>query len=187
MALNILKRTRTLTDSVYSDWSAWSATTDAAPYVDTELIEYRVDTALDASKLSSIHNVLSTEVNATLDGQWEKSRLRGVEYANVVAQSIVALLNTSSQIVLEEAKMIQNQPVVDAQASLIKKQIDTEIAKKSLTERQTVAYDDQLRIEEAKSLANVTGMFGAGGTALPNGLETTMLNAIAAITPLPST
>ena len=49
--------------------------------------------------------------------------------------------------------------------------------------RQTTYYDDQLRIKEGELLSNVVGMYGAGGTTLPSGFETAMLNAINAITP----
>ncbi len=47
MAINILKRTRTLSDDVYSEWSEWETTSDAAPYVNTDLIEYKLDNAVE--------------------------------------------------------------------------------------------------------------------------------------------
>jgi len=90
---------------------------------------------------------------------------------------------TDSDKAIAEEQSGRDALIKESQKALIDQQQFTEIAKKELTQRQTTAYEDKLRIEEAKQLANVTGMFGAGGTALPAGLDTKMFDAIAAITP----
>lgn len=138
--------------------------------------------AVDTTQLTSIYNTLSADVKATLDEQWDSRRLRGADYANVVAQTITALIQTSAQ-------LLQDDDVKKAQASLIAKQELTEIEKAKLTIRQTAMYDDNLRVEEAKALKDVTGMYGVGGTALPTdtttgvSLSQVMIDAINRITP----
>lgn len=64
-----------------------------------------------------------------------------------------------------------------AQKVLIEKQQATEIAKETLTERQTTGYNDQTRVKRAEILNNTVGMFGAGGTAVPGGFEAAALQA----------
>lgn len=64
-----------------------------------------------------------------------------------------------------------------AQKVLIEKQQATEIAKETLTERQTTGYNDQTRVKRAEILNNTVGMFGAGGTAVPSGFEAAALQA----------
>lgn len=150
--------------------------------------------AVDTTQFSSIYTVLNANVKVTLDEQYNSRRITGPDYATVVAQAINSMLQTSASLIqndaqlaqeatLEANRLAQDAPVKEAQASLIAKQEETEIAKKFLTIRQMMAYDDNLRVEEGKQLSNVTGMFGVGGTTLPDGLETNMLNSIAAITP----
>jgi hypothetical protein len=39
MTITIEKRTRTTSEDI---WSSWGVTTDVAPFVNTELVEYRV-------------------------------------------------------------------------------------------------------------------------------------------------
>lgn len=67
-----------------------------------------------------------------------------------------------------------------AQTNMISKQKLTETAKALLTARQESAYDDQLRVKLAKSLANVSGMYAAGGS-ISEALETRFKNAVTAI------
>ena len=212
--------------------------------------------AVDTTQVQSIYTALNTSAQATLDVQWNDQRLRGADYANVVAQTITALLQTSAQLLEQQeqlteqarqadanlaeqarqydanlleqqaelaekarefdtqlaqqatleannlaeqgrqadanivekgrefdAQLAQDAPVKTAQAALITQQKLTEIAYTALKKRQTTMYNDNLRVEEAKMLTNVVGMFGAGGTALPTGLETQMVNAINLVTP----
>ena len=139
--------------------------------------------AVDTIQLQSIYTALSTSAKTTLDEQWNDQRLKGSDYANVVSQTITALLQTSAQLLEQQAQIDQDDPVKTAQADLIAKQKLTEVAKAALANRQESMYDDNLRVEEAKMLTNVVGMYGAGGTALPTGLETQMVNAINLVTP----
>jgi len=172
--------------------------------------------AIDTEQLTAIYTSLSDATKTTLDEQWDSQRLRGADYANVVAQTITSLIQTSASLIEGEenrneqasqfsanlaeqarqadaqlaenarqfdAQLAQDAPVKTAQKSLIDKQVITETNKASLTARQTSMYDDNLRVEEGKMLTNVVGMYGVGGTSLPTGLETQMINAVDAVTP----
>jgi len=139
--------------------------------------------AVDTTQIGSVYDSLETKIKATLDEQWNNGRLTGSDYAQVLSGTLTQAMQLAVQ-------SVQNQPTIDAdiatknaQKTLIDQQKITEVNRGTFIARQTTAYDDKLRIEEAKQLANIMGMFGAGGTALPTGLNTTTLNAIAAITP----
>jgi len=93
------------------------------------------------------------------------------------------ILDVASQITIREAQSINDTNIKTAQVGMINNQAATELKKALLTVRQTTMYDDNLRVEEGKMLTNVVGMYGAGGTALPTGLETQMINAVNAVTP----
>ena len=210
--------------------------------------------AVNTTETGSLYDSLMGKAETTLDKQWDDKRLKGADYATVVAQLITTamqlsvttvqqqpfidaqiasvnkdllvksaqiatetqkvtsmrvedtikqnqsakdLLVKSAQITTETQKVTsmqvedtikQNQSakdllVKDAQKIMINNQAATELKKALLVARQTTMYDDNLRVEEAKALAQVTGMFGAGGTSRPSGLDTAMLDAINAITP----
>lgn len=71
-----------------------------------------------------------------------------------------------------------------ARTSLVKAQTESEVEKKRNIVREREAMNDQLRIKEAEFLSNVTFGYAAGGLAVPENLEKTMLNAVNKITPL---
>ena len=100
-----------------------------------------------------------------------------------IAQSTAQTAAITSEKTIKEAQSASDLLVKTAQKALIEKQQATEDKKALQVVRQTTYYDDQLRIKEGELLSNVVGMYGAGGTTLPSGLETAMLNAINAITP----
>ena len=99
-----------------------------------------------------------------------------------IAQSTAQTAAITSEKTIKEAQSASDLLVKTAQKALIEKQQATEDKKALQVVRQTTYYDDQLRIKEGELLSNVVGMYGAGGTTLPSGLETAMLNAINAIT-----
>ena len=78
---------------------------------------------------------------------------------------------------LDQADHAANIELKAAQKNLIQAQEVTEDAKATLTERQTLGYNDQTRVKRAEILNNAIGMFGAGGTALPAGFEAAALQA----------
>ena len=82
---------------------------------------------------------------------------------------------------IDKADSTANLALKGAQKILIEKQQATEIAKETLTERQTNGYDDQRRVKKAEILNNAVGMFGAGGTTVPAGFTEAALSAATAI------
>lgn len=132
--------------------------------------------AVDTAEIKTVYEALSENMLDTLDTLFEAHSISAEGKASIIAQSITTLLQVSAQLVADEAIKTKQSELIDAQ-------IDTEVEKKALTTRQKEAYNDNLRIKEGELLSNVVGMYGAGGTTLPSGLETTMLNAINAITP----
>jgi len=48
MSVLITKRTRTLTDGKYSEWSEWVSSIDSPPYNNTDLIEYKILSEYDS-------------------------------------------------------------------------------------------------------------------------------------------
>jgi len=80
------------------------------------------------------------------------------------------------------AQSAKDLSVKGAQIAMIDNQAATELKKALLTVRQTAVYDDNLRIEKAKQMANMTGMFGAGGNASITAQQVTdTFNAINAV------
>ena len=111
------------------------------------------------------------------------------------------MLLTNSQIDMEDSKIASlalhdtldqadhaiNVELKAAQKSLIQAQEVTEDAKATLTERQTLGYNDQARVKRAEILNNTVGMFGAGGTAVPVSLTEHALAAAKAVSTEPYT
>ena len=82
---------------------------------------------------------------------------------------------------IDEADSTANMALKGAQKTLIELQQVTEDAKASLTDRQTLGYNDQARVKRAEILNNTVGMFGAGGTAVPADFTATALAAAKAV------
>lgn len=100
MAINVEKRTRAL---VTDDWGAWVVTTDAPPYTNTDLVEYRFDdgkTQIDIANVTRNVTIVSDEdkfkatgdgyfddlmesVNLQLKAQYDSGRITGPAYARV--------------------------------------------------------------------------------------------------------
>ena len=83
--------------------------------------------------------------------------------------------------VLDKTDSAANIELKMAQKSLIQAQEVTEDAKATLTDRQTLGYNDQARVKRAEILNNTVGMFGAGGTAVPTDFTATALAAAKAV------
>jgi len=132
--------------------------------------------AVDTSQIGTVYDALSNKATGTMQTLFDSNDITSDDKGKVISSVIGTVLQLS-------VKAVQDQPVQDAQVNMITAQTATEGSRKLLVDRQTTGFDDNLRVEEAKNLSNVTGMFGAGGTALPTGLETKMLDAIDAITP----
>ena len=124
MSLSIEKRTRVLATDV---WGAWASTTDAPPYTDTDLIEYKVGGSysndkvpvndpitITATELTSgaitqdsdgnyiwqgtgIFDTLMEAVNGNVKVEFDSGRIVGPEYASTYLGSLQAALQASIQ------------------------------------------------------------------------------------------
>lgn len=130
---------------------------------------------IDVKAIGDLYDALMAKAQGTVDAYVAKHSLRTIEAVQLVGATIGNVLSVS-------AKIVQDAPIQAMQRLLIQRQAETEVKKALLTERQTTAYNDNLRIKEGELLSNVMGMFGAGGTTLPSGLSTAAFNAIARIT-----
>lgn len=149
--MNILieKRTRAL---VTDDWGQWLSTTDAAPYQDTDLIQYRVvdEYTVTLEELTNgsltnnewtgtgVFDVLIAATNKNIEGQFNLGRITGADYAKVYLGSMQAVLAQSVQFLL------QRKPT-EAQLDLLRAQTATEEKKTDLVARQTKGFDDDAK------------------------------------------
>lgn len=78
--------------------------------------------AIDTTKLGTIYSTLNNITKTTLNEQWNSRRLRGEDYASVVAQTITALIQTSASLVEAEATLAEQ--ARQAAAELAEKQIE---------------------------------------------------------------
>ena len=164
--------------------------------------------AVNTSEITRVYDALSEKVTNTLKTLLEDYSITEKERAQVISNTVTALIQTSVSAVLEEplkaaqisqataqtnainaeVTIKQTQSTKDievktAQKSLIDKQAEVETERKTLTTRQRTYYDDQLRIQESDHLSRVLmGALQAGST-LPDGLLTKAFDAAAAITP----
>lgn len=163
MMIIIEKRTRAATNV---DWSEWVETTDPAPYINTALVEYRVDTlsTLDISLLTS--NVVTANEEVTgegafddlmetvtkhIDNQYALGRITGKEYAQVYLGAMQSTLAQSVQYILNG---------MQAKDKLLNGARQREVmeAQKKLYDRQRQAFDDNKYQKLLDAQLNYNGM-----------------------------
>lgn len=124
MALNIEKRTRAL---VTDNWGTWAVTTDAPPYIDTTLVEYRAannynihdPVIINIDELTSgaiatnsegeyvwqgngIFDKVMGSVNGNIKVEYDNGRIVGQDYAATYLGGLQAALSTSAQFLLRK-------------------------------------------------------------------------------------
>ena len=152
MQISVQQRTRTLTNGVYSVWSAWATTTEVPPYTNTDLSEYRLDSTLasiDLVDVTTLYGELTNLVKNDLDEQWAKKRIKGTEYADVYSKLISTSLQLAVNGATKNAELLVDQPVKDAQ--------------KSLYIRQEAGFDDDLRRKMLDIQMNAWAMMFSSG------------------------
>ena len=146
MSINIEKRTRAL---VTDEWGAWAATTDAAPYTDTTLVEYRVSTLStpNVSELTDgaltnnvwqgvgVFDKLMFAVNENIRGEYNQGRLQGSDYATVY-------LGSMQTVIAQSIQFLQSDKTVEDKLLSGEKQREVMDAQKELYNRQKEAFDD---------------------------------------------
>jgi len=98
---------------------------------------------------------LMSSVEAHLNNQWDKQRLKGTDYANVYLGSMQTVMSTAAQFIL-------GADVADKQAHLIEQQTLTEVENTKLTTANTLNVDQQrlLTVEELNRVVAQTALIG---------------------------
>lgn len=156
----IEKRIRATVDD---EWSIWETTTDSAPYTNTNLVEYRVvkDITIDGLTKGSlvanewtgtgVFDILMNAVNKNIEGEYNKGRLKGADYATVYLGSIQAVLAQSVQFLMNEEQMTDKLLSSEKQREVMD-------AQKALYDRQREAFDDNKYQKLFEAQLNYNGM-----------------------------
>lgn len=190
MALSILKRTRAFdTDA----WSAWASTTDAPPYVDTPLVEYRVESntnitidqltagsiATDAEGKSywtgtGYFDVIMSAVNGNIKCEYESGRIVGVQYAEVYLSALQGALQTALGLLLQEKEAETKADINIEQKELLKRQ-------QALVERQTRGFDDDAKqklLKQALDSWSVAYSVAQDANSIPDSIKVNVIDSI---------
>lgn len=133
----IEKRTRAL---ITDDWSSWTETTDAPPYTNTDLVEYRTidSNYVSIEELTSnvatndkyvvtgdgvFDNIMET-INSHIDAQYKAQRIKAADVATVYVGIVPTALSESIKFLLQRKTNSQQLRVLEAQEALYKRQKD---------------------------------------------------------------
>ena len=158
MSISILKRTRA---SDTAAWSAWASTTDAPPYVDTALVEYKVvdGTVIDIRELTDgsiatdvdgkaywtgdgYFDIIMSAMNGNVKAEYESGRIVGVQYAEVYLGALQGALQAAVALVTQRPAMEKTQAEADQVDLNAEKQREVLQAQKELYKRQKAGFDD---------------------------------------------
>jgi len=162
MAISIQQRTRSLTNDVYSDWSDWFETTEAPPYNNNDLSEYRVNdevVPINLTNVTATYIKLTDLVKADLDLQFNSKRIKSTEYADVYSK----LMSTCLQLAVEEPVKYSQKKLFERQAKGYDDDLATKNAQKELYIRQTEGFDDDLRRKMLDTQMNAWAMMFSSG------------------------
>ena len=200
--INVLKRTRTLTDLVYSAWTEWASTTDTAPYIDSELIEYKVDRDFDYIDIysDSFGKILELtiadgtpfkETLAFLDEKFDsytitdeyKAQLQAQMMSNMTVAFTQSAMNTALQLSTKEIMIDEEYDGKVKQNLILDKQAGKLDADTLLVDAQNQAIQQQVidnrYIKASDTLAEYFGTIGAGGLKVDATMNTSLFNIIA--------
>ena len=133
MTLKIEKRTRSLPTGT---WNSWAATTEAPPYINTELVEYRAESYSIAKieELTSNVEMDPTTFEVTGDGvfdkimrtlnvhmlaQYKAQRLKAENFATVYVGVVPTVLQESIKFIMQKDNLLKDLEVKDANIGLI--------------------------------------------------------------------
>ncbi len=162
MSIDIEKRTRAL---ITDDWGVWASTTDAAPYTNTTLVEYRVASTsyADVSELTDgnltnntwtglgVFDKLMFAVNENIRGEYNQGRLQGSDYATVY-------LGSMQTVIAQSIQFLQNDKTIEDKLLSGEKQREVMDAQKDLYNRQKEAFDDNKYQKLLETQLNYNGM-----------------------------
>ena len=174
MAISILKRTRALSTDA---WSAWASTTDAPPYVDTTLVEYKAldsdvidikeitdgNIAVDAENKTywtgtGYFDVIMAAMNGNVKAEYESGRIVGVQYAEVYLGALQGALQSAVQLAMGKPTMEKTQLEAAEVAINAAKQREVLQAQKELYKRQKAGFDDNKQQKILDAQLNAWGI-----------------------------
>lgn len=184
MALtNVQKKTRA---TVNDSWSPWANTTDAPPYTNTTLVEYRAVDAIDVNIEELTNGTIGTDadgadvwlgtgvfdrimgaVNGNIKVQYDNGRIKDADYAQVYLGGLQASINSAIQFLLQEK-------TAEAQAALTTKQ-------QALVERQTQGFDDDAKqklLKQALDSWSVAYSVAQDANSIPDSIKVNVIDSI---------
>lgn len=184
MALtNVLKKTRA---SVVDTWSPWTITTDAPPYTNTSLVEYRSVEAIDVTiedltngsivtnaddkpewRGTGVFDRIIGAVNSNILVQYDGGRIKDADYAQVYLGSLQSSISAAIQFLLQEK-------TAEAQAALTTKQ-------QALVERQTQGFDDDAKqklLKQALDSWSVAYSVAQDANSIPDSIKVNVIDSI---------
>lgn len=183
MALtNVQKRVRTLATDA---WGAWTNTTDAPPYTNTTLVEYRAigTSDIDISELTNgsivdddskykwsgtgVFDTIIGAVNGNIKAQYDSGRIRDSDYAQVYLGALTSSINAAIQFLLQEQQ-------AEAQAELTREQ-------RALVERQTKGFDDDAKqklLKQALDSWSIAYSVAQDANAIPDTIKVNVIDSI---------
>lgn len=183
MALaNVQKRTRTL---ITDAWGAWTSTTDAPPYTNTSLVEYRAigTTDIDINDLTNgsivpddgkykwdgtgVFDTIIKAVNGNIKAQYDSGRIRDADYAQVYLGALQSSIQAAIQFMLQEQQ-------AEAQAALTAEQ-------RELVERQTKGFDDDAKqklLKQALDSWAIAYSVAQDANAIPDSIKVNVIDSI---------
>ena len=192
MSISILKRTRADSSSA---WSAWASTTDAPPYTNTTLVEYRtsVGTTITIDQLtdgniatdadgkaywegSGYFDVIMGAVNGNVKCEYESGRIVGVQYADVYLGALQGALTTAATLLLQRQDAEAKTDVSIEQKELLKKQ-------QLLVERQTKGFDDDAKQKLLKQVMDgwsIAYSVAQDANSIPDTIKVNVIDSVMA-------
>lgn len=183
MALtNVQKRVRALATDA---WGAWTNTTDAPPYTNTTLVEYRAigTSDIDISELtngsivaddgkykwsgSGVFDVIIGAINGNIKAQYDSGRIRDSDYAQVYLSALTSSINAAIQFLLQAQQ-------AEAQIELTKEQ-------RALVERQAKGFDDDAKqklLKQALDSWSVAYSVSQDSNSVPDSVKVNTIDSI---------
>jgi hypothetical protein len=165
MAITIQKRTR---PTVNDPWSAWADTTDAAPYIDTDTVDYRVKSeilveevtnATTTSDGTGVFDIFMNAMNIHIDDQYTKNRITGTDYATVYLGAMQLAMTQATQWAKTQ-DMLENQ-TRKSEADADMAEINLDIANQTKANKINKSIIDDYIAEGTKDYKIATQQHGA--------------------------
>jgi len=190
--LQVEKRTRI---STLNDWSEWTVTTEAPPYVSTDLVEYRIYgiTDIDIDRFTNgsiiettdsseryewsgtgIFDVIMKAVNGNIRTEYDNGRITGSDYATVYLGALQTAITSALQFLLQEQEVEAKVEVTKEQKNLLEKQ-------QALVERQTKGFDDDAKqklLKQALDSWSVAYSVAQDENSIPDSIKVNPIDSI---------